>query len=81
MLVFVIDSGDHDRMPECCDELWRLLGDEYLQDCCVLLLANKQDLPNAMSVDEITEKLKLKSLKKRAWCKFISFVSESIGVD
>ena len=45
------------------------------------LHANKQDLPNAMSVDEITEHLKLKSLKKRAWCKFISFVSESIGVD
>ena len=42
--------------------------------CCVLLcssslqvFANKQDLPNAMSVNEVTEKLGLNQLRNRQW--------------
>ena len=81
VLIFVIDSNDRERMPECCDELQRFLGEEELKDSFILVLANKQDLPNAMSVDEITEELKLNCLKDRAWRKFISFVNESIEVN
>lgn len=83
VLIFVIDSNDRERMPECCDELQRFLGEEELKDSFILVLANKQDLPNAMSVEEITEQLKLNSLKDRAWRKFIyiSFVNEFIGVN
>ena len=30
-------------------------------------LANKQDLPHAMTVDEVTDKLELRDLQRRAW--------------
>lgn len=67
MIIWVVDSSDRDRMSECCDELWMLLGDKVLEGCCLLVLANKQDLRNAMSVEEIAEQLKLNSLQDRAW--------------
>ena len=77
VLIFVIDSNDRERMPECHDELWRFFGEEELKNCFVLVLANKQDLPNAMSVEEITEQLKLNSMKDRAWRKFILTVNQN----
>ena len=32
-------------------------------------MANKQDLPNAMSIDELTEKLDVHKFRNRNWCK------------
>lgn len=43
-----------------------MLQDE-LRDATLLVFANKQDLPNAMSVSEITDKLGLHSLRQRRW--------------
>ena len=56
VLIFVVDSNDRERMDECKDELSRFLREDELRDCCLLVMANKQDLPNAMSLQEITEK-------------------------
>ncbi len=43
-----------------------LLEDE-LREAVILVFANKQDLPNAMSAAEITDKLGLHSLRSRLW--------------
>lgn len=67
VIIFVIDSNDHERLPECKDELHRFLTEEELKDTVLLVLANKQDLPNAMSVSEIAEKLDLPTLTDRTW--------------
>ena len=40
---------------------------DELRDAAVLVFANKQDLPNAMSVAEVTDKLGLHSLRSRKW--------------
>ena len=45
------------------------LQDE-LQDAVLLVFANKQDLPQAMNVAEITDKLGLHSLRNRKWYVF-----------
>ena len=66
-LIFVVDSKDRDRMNEAKTELHRLLGEEELRDAVLLILANKQDLPNAMATSEISEKLGLHSLRGRNW--------------
>lgn len=71
MLIFVVDSNDRDRISEAADELQRFLSEDELQDVILLVLANKQDLPNAMSVEEVTEHLKLNSLRNRSWCKYL----------
>lgn len=66
-LIFVVDSNDRDRITEARDELHRMLNEDELRDATILVFANKQDLPNAMSVAEITDKLGLHSLRQRRW--------------
>ncbi|BHF81426.1 hypothetical protein SprV_0702455600 [Sparganum proliferum] len=51
--IFVVDSNDHEMIDEARDELSRMLGDEGLRETPLLVLANKQDLPNAMQACEI----------------------------
>jgi len=66
-LIFVVDSNDRERIGEAAEELNKMLREEELKDVVVLVLANKQDLPNAMSVSEVTDKLGLHSLGSRKW--------------
>lgn len=66
-VIMVVDSNDRDRMPEAAEELNRMLNEEELRDAVVLIFANKQDLPNAMSVAEVTDVLGLHSLRNRKW--------------
>ena len=72
----MVDSNDRERIDggknefnddNVCDQLHSMLADELLKDSLLLVLANKQDLPNAASVDEISQRLKLSSLKNRRW--------------
>ncbi|KAM1509634.1 hypothetical protein ACFX10_018768 [Malus domestica] len=66
-LIFVLDSNDRDKVSEARDELHRMLSEDELRDATLLVFANKQDLPNAMNVSEITDKLGLHSLRQRRW--------------
>ncbi|CAF3690538.1 unnamed protein product [Rotaria socialis] len=61
-VVFVIDSNDRDRTSDACDQLHTLANDEMLKNLPILIYANKQDLPNALTLDEIKEKLDLSKL-------------------
>eukprot|EP00731_Ephydatia_muelleri_P030284 Em0021g807a len=67
VLIFVVDSNDRDMIADCSEELGWFLRKEAYTNCVLLVLANKQDLPNAMSIQEITEKLELNTLKDRLW--------------
>ena len=45
-LIFVVDSADRDRIGEAKDEFHRAIQDRSWSDADILVLANKQDLPN-----------------------------------
>ncbi|XP_062843260.1 ADP-ribosylation factor 4-like [Trichomycterus rosablanca] len=66
-LIFVVDSNDRKRIEEASMELHKMLEEDALRDAVLLVLANKQDLPQAMPVHEMTEKLGLHAMKGRAW--------------
>lgn len=66
-LIFVVDSNDRDRIMECREELHKMLDEDEMRDAKLLVFANKQDLPNAMSAAEITEKLGLNTIRSRQW--------------
>ncbi|KAK8968363.1 ADP-ribosylation factor 2 [Platanthera guangdongensis] len=66
-LVFVLDSNDKERIMEARDELHRMLSEDELQGATLLVFANKQDLPNAMTISDITNKLGLHALRRRRW--------------
>eukprot|EP00619_Florenciella_sp_RCC1007_P008993 CAMPEP_0205928366 /NCGR_PEP_ID=MMETSP1325-20131115/24648_1 /ASSEMBLY_ACC=CAM_ASM_000708 /TAXON_ID=236786 /ORGANISM="Florenciella sp., Strain RCC1007" /LENGTH=88 /DNA_ID=CAMNT_0053297393 /DNA_START=1 /DNA_END=263 /DNA_ORIENTATION=- len=57
-LIFVVDSNDRERLPQAKEELQRMLQEAELHEAALLVLANKQDLPNAMSPAEIEEGLR-----------------------
>uniref|UniRef100_A0A3B3QW10 ADP-ribosylation factor-like protein 2 n=1 Tax=Paramormyrops kingsleyae TaxID=1676925 RepID=A0A3B3QW10_9TELE len=54
-LVWVVDSADKLRLADCRQELSALLLEERLAGATLLVFANKQDLPGALSKDEIRE--------------------------
>eukprot|EP00903_Cladosiphon_okamuranus_P015532 g14340.t1 len=66
-LIFVVDSNDRDRVDAARDELHRMLNEDELRESILLVFANKQDLPNAMSAAEMTDKLGLHGLRHRQW--------------
>jgi small GTP-binding protein len=66
-IIFVVDSNDRERVGEARAELERMLSEPELGDAILLVLANKQDLPKAMPVAEVTEKLGLHRLAQRKW--------------
>lgn len=66
-LIFVVDSNDRERIAEAEKELKGMLKEDELRDAVVLVFANKQDLPNAMSAAELVDKLNLNQLRNRNW--------------
>jgi len=66
-LIYVVDTNDRERMHEAARELERVCNDPSMlpAGAPVLVIANKQDLPSAMSVAEVTDKLALATLKDR----------------
>ncbi|KAG2389171.1 hypothetical protein C9374_014571 [Naegleria lovaniensis] len=63
-LIWVIDSADTDRLEDCKRELNLLLGEEKLAGASLLILANKSDLDNALSVNDIAQFLGLERLSQ-----------------
>ncbi|XP_075877715.1 ADP-ribosylation factor 1 [Nelusetta ayraudi] len=76
-VIFVVDSNDRERVGEAQDELYKMLQEDELRDAVILVLANKQDLPNAMNVAEITDKMNLHAIRTRHW--FIQATCASTG--
>ncbi|XP_059385885.1 ADP-ribosylation factor 4-like isoform X1 [Carassius carassius] len=66
-LIFVVDSCDRDRIETAAEELKAMLAEDEMRDAVLLVLANKQDLPKAMAVPELTDRLGLHTLRGRQW--------------
>ena len=66
-LVFVVDSTDRDRVDESAAALHTLLLMKELEDVPVLVLANKQDVPGAMTEAEVGERLEVRTIRGRNW--------------
>lgn len=49
----MVDSSDRARMAEAKAALRKILGEEKLRGVPLMVLANKKDLPSAMSIHEV----------------------------
>ena len=76
-LIYVVDSNDRDRTEDAREELMKMLNEDEMRDAVLLVFANKQDLPNAMTAAEVTEKLGLHNLRHRQW--YIQSASATTG--
>ncbi|KAH0841555.1 hypothetical protein AYO21_01207 [Fonsecaea monophora] len=64
-ILFVVDAADKDAIPVAREELHNLMDRPTLNAIPLLVLGNKSDLPNKLSVDELIDALDLKSIVHR----------------
>ena len=62
---YIVDAADHDALPVAKEELHMLLEKPVLDGIPLLVLGNKSDLPNKLSVDELIDALDMKSISHR----------------
>jgi len=63
-LIYVVDSTDIERIKESAAELHSILEDDNMRNVPVVIIANKQDLPNAVSCSEMVQMFELDRLAK-----------------
>jgi signal recognition particle receptor subunit beta len=80
-----VDSTDVERFETAKKEMFSLLEEEELKESVLLVFANKQDLPGALSEAEISEAMGLSSIKDHSWflCKTCATKGEGLyeGLD
>ncbi|XP_043910943.1 ADP-ribosylation factor 1-like 2 [Protopterus annectens] len=66
-LIFVIDSADPERFEEAGEELRAILEDDQMRTVPFVILANKQDRPEARQCSELVEALGLRKMRGHEW--------------
>lgn len=62
-IIFVVDSSTPERFPEVKQEFWRwVIENPDIKNIPILILANKQDLPQAQNSGDIANALDLNQL-------------------
>lgn len=64
-IVFIVDIADLPLIPKAKEELHALMSRESLIGIPLLVLGNKTDLDEKLSVDELIDELDLKSIQGR----------------
>nr|ACO11606.1 ADP-ribosylation factor-like protein 2 [Caligus rogercresseyi] len=66
-LLWVADASDVRRLNDCRSELHSVIQEERLLGCTLLIFANKSDLPNSLSAEEIKDALDLSIITTHHW--------------
>jgi ADP-ribosylation factor-like protein 8 len=80
-IVYVVDASDPENISTSKSELHDLLAKPALEGIPALILGNKNDLPNAAGVDDLIERLGLKSLANREVCCYSISAKNSVNID
>ncbi|EGD80568.1 rARL1 [Salpingoeca rosetta] len=80
-IIYVVDSSDKERMGISKSELLSMLEEEELKDAVLLVMANKQDLPGALSPAKVSEALGLQALRNRTWSIFKTSATKGEGLN
>ena len=63
-VIFIVDSNDRERFEEVSETLHKVMEDPSLSNAKLLVWANKQDLPRAANVTDLSKILQLNSIKQ-----------------
>lgn len=67
-IIFVVDSSDRMRVELAQKELHKMISNKNLCKVPILIMANKQDLPNAMDTNELSDNMRLDDITDHSWC-------------
>jgi len=80
-IVYMVDAADSSKFEAAKQELHKLLAKESLNNIPVLVLGNKNDLPNAMGVEQLIEALNLKAIENREVCCYSISCKSQVNTD
>ena len=66
-LIYVVDSNDRERVRKAAQELHKIMLDHAMRNACLLVYANKSDLPHALNKAQLKDELQLDQLGAREW--------------
>ncbi len=70
-IIWVVDSTAPERLEVCRQELFSVIQEHRLQSASLLIMANKQDIPNSTSTELIKKALNWEALLKRSNCHMV----------
>jgi len=80
-ILYVVDSADAERIPESKDELFELVERPVLAGIPLLVLGNKNDLPEAISVEQLIDQMDLKNIEGREVSCYSISAKESMNLE
>ncbi|KNC52212.1 ADP-ribosylation factor-like protein 8A [Thecamonas trahens ATCC 50062] len=80
-IVYVVDAADHAVIEQSREELHALLSKVQLSGIPLLVLGNKNDLPEALSSEDLIEALDLQSITNREVCCFSISAKDGVNID
>ncbi|KAK7357586.1 hypothetical protein VNO80_16879 [Phaseolus coccineus] len=80
-IVYVVDAADYESLPVSRNELHDLLSKPSLNGIPILILGNKIDKPGALSKQDLTDQMGLKSITDREVCCFMISCKNSTSID
>ena len=80
-IVFVFDSADVDKLESAKTELHNLLQKPLLAGIPLLVVGNKNDLPNALTIEQVIEKMDLKSITNREVSCYSISAKNQVNID
>jgi len=80
-IVYVVDAADHEKFETAKKELHELLSKPPLANIPLLVLGNKNDLPEAIDAQEMIERMDLQSLTGRKVCCYSVSAKNQTNID
>ncbi|EFN88368.1 ADP-ribosylation factor 6 [Harpegnathos saltator] len=78
LMVFVIDSNDTDKLSVIASSLKQFINNPQLSKTPILIVANKQDCPNALKPEQVEQALDLLSLSHKHKIELIGCQTEPL---
>eukprot|EP00388_Colpodella_angusta_P037919 GDKK01042897.1.p1 GENE.GDKK01042897.1~~GDKK01042897.1.p1 ORF type:complete len:154 (-),score=21.15 GDKK01042897.1:97-558(-) len=79
-LIFVVDSNDRDRFEDASYQLEKVTSEKLLAGAPVVVIANKQDLSNAIPIEQVAYEFRKSLGDDRRWCVQGASAKEGIGL-
>ncbi len=80
-IVFIVDIADMNNLPSAREELHLLMDQDSLEGIPLLVLGNKSDLPDKLTVDELIDAMDLKNIAHREVSCYGISVKEETNLD
>jgi len=80
-IIYVVDSADKDRVGISKQELVSMLEEEELKNAVLMILANKQDIPDCLSLADVHKALGLENIRNRTFQIFKTSATKGEGLD